>query len=263
MPIKQIKLGVWRILSGKDKMIISKIINMSLIILILLNIVSFILSTIESLNDEFGNLFFLFEVFSVIIFSVEYSLRIWSCTSDERFNNSIAGRIKFIFTPMAVVDFLSIAPFYLPFLGLDLRMVRILRVFRIFRIFKLGRYSASLDLLRKVFIKKKEELLLTTLIMFALLLISSTLIYYAERDAQPEAFANIPQSIWWSIVTLTTVGYGDSSPVTIAGKIIAGLVAVIGIGFFALPVGIFSSGFVEEIQKRKKGEKCPHCGKKL
>jgi voltage-gated potassium channel len=254
---------LWGILTGESNSVLAKAVNYSIITLIVLNVIAFVLSTESSINAKLSKFFDIFEIFSIIIFSIEYFLRILTCPSSDKFQGNFKGRIKFIFTPMAIVDLISILPFYLPFIGIDLRVVRVLRIFRIFRIAKIARYYSSLKLIQRVFRSRKEELLLTSFIMIALLLISATLMYYAEQEAQPNKFASIPEAMWWAVITLSTVGYGDVSPITPMGKIIGGIIAVIGVGLFALPVGIIGSGFLEEIQKGKNNKSCPHCGKEL
>jgi voltage-gated potassium channel len=206
-----------------------------------------------------------FEVVSVFIFTVEYILRLWTCVEQDAFSTPLKGRIKFMFTPLAVVDLLAILPFYLPmFITLDLRFLRILRLFRIFRLLKMARYLEHFSLMAAVVRRKKEELIITLFMAFMLLILSASLIYYAEREAQPQAFSSIPRAMWWSVNTLTTVGYGDVYPVTAAGRLLGGVIALLGIGVFALPAGILGSGFVEELQKKKARElRCPHCGRSL
>jgi voltage-gated potassium channel len=240
-----------------------------MLVLILLNVIAVVFATVQSVNQQFNQFFNWFETFSVIIFSLEYLLRLWSCTSapDRR---PLWGRIKFAFYPMSIIDLLSVLPFYLPFFGLDLRFLRILRMFRVFRLAKIGRYYQSLNLMRNVFASKKEEIVLSATIMGVLLVLSSSLLYYLENEAQPQAFSSIPAAMWWAVTALTTVGYGDIYPITPLGKFVASLIAISGIGMFALPTGIISSGFVEEIQKHKKEHAetpenitCPHCGKKF
>ena len=128
----------------------------------------------------------------------------------------------------------------------------------------MGRYSESIKLFGKVLRAKKEELLIVVFAVFILLTISSSLLYYVEHEAQPEMFSNIPAAMWWGVATLTTVGYGDIYPITPAGKFLGAIISLLGIGLFALPAGILSSGFIEEIRRRKnKIRKCPHCGAKL
>ncbi len=222
-------------------------------ILIVLNVFALILASYQEIALKFGTFFYWFEMVSVIIFTVEYVLRIWSSEK----------RLKFIFSPFGLIDLLAILPFYLPFLfAFDLRILRVLRLFRMLRVLKLGRYSKSLQLINDVLKDTKSELLTTVFVAFVLLVFSSTLMYYVEHDAQPEQFANIGNSLWWAIATLTTVGYGDVYPITALGKFLSAIIALIGIGFVALPTGIISSAFIEKVKDSKQNNgKCPHCGK--
>jgi len=130
------------------------------------------------------------------------------------------------------------------------------------RLLKIGRYSKAMRTLGRVIITKRESLFSALFTVFSLLMISSSLIYYVEHDAQPDRFPNIPASMWWAIITLTTVGYGDIYPVTPLGKILGGGIAMLGLGLVALPAGIIASGFTEEVEKKrmKKSLVCPHCG---
>lgn len=155
-------------------------------------------------------------------------------------------------TPLAMIDLFAILPFYLPMIiPLDLRFIRAVRLFRLFRLFKIGRYSKALSLLKKVLKDKKEELILIIFVVFLLLIIFSSLMYFIEKEAQPEAFSSIPEAMWWGIITLTTVGYGDVYPITPLGKILGALIAFLGIGMFALPAGILGSGLVEVVRKKE------------
>jgi len=151
-----------------------------------------------------------------------------------------------------MIDLFAILPFYLPMIiPLDLRFIRAVRLFRLFRLFKLGRYSKALLLLKKVLKEKKEELILIIFVVILLLIIFSSLMYFIEKEAQPEAFSSIPEAMWWGIITLTTVGYGDVYPITPLGKIIGALIAFLGIGIFALPAGILASGLVEIVRRKE------------
>ena len=232
--------------------------------LIVLNIVALILESYEELNVQYSVFFYYFEVFSVVIFTIEYFIRIW--VSDKTKEDK-KERLNFAFSTLGIIDLIAILPFYLPFIfPIDLRIVRILRLFRLLRIFKLGRYSKSLKTIRYILKETKSELSITVFVTFVLMILSSTLMYYIEHDDQPEQFASIGDSFWWSIATLTTVGYGDVYPVTGLGKLLSGIIALIGIGFVALPTGIISSAFIDKIQSEKKQTKecnCPHCGKNI
>ncbi|MBP2133227.1 voltage-gated potassium channel [Methanomicrobium sp. W14] len=230
---------------------IAAAINMFFIVLIIVSSASVILSSLK--NFENYILFLVIDVVSVLVFTVEYILRLWCCTENRDFRRPFFGRIRYAVTPLAIIDLLAILPFYLPlFIGIDLRILRILRLFRIFRLFKLARYTQSFNLLKKVILHEKEALVMTLFILALVIVIASTLMYYAENSVQPEAFASIPHSMWWAVATLTTVGYGDVYPVTPMGKIMASVIAIAGIGFVALPTGILSSGYIREINCEKE-----------
>lgn len=232
-----------------------------IVALIALNITAVILSTVEPIEQKFSRQFHVFEFFSVVIFTIEYLFRIWTCTINSKYRHPILGRIRFALTPLAIIDLLAILPFFVPLIiSCDLRFLRALRLFRILRLFKLGRYSDALKTVGNVFYAKRGELLITVFIIGILLILSSSLIYYAEREAQPERFSSIPSSVWWSVVTLTTVGYGDVFPMTATGKLFGAVISFLGIGLFALPAGILGAGFLEELRKKKSGSRCPHCG---
>lgn len=254
----------WEIIeAGKAGDTASRVFDVAILALIFLNVVAVIVGSIRSVQERYGAFLNVFETVSVVVFTVEYLARLWSCTVDPRFSGGIRGRIRHALQAMSIIDLLAILPFYLPFLGIDLRSLRVLRLLRVFRVAKVGRYYSSLNLIKHVFQSKKEELVLTSALMGLLLVISSSLLYYCENAAQPEAFSSIPATMWWSIVTLTTVGYGDMYPVTVSGKFCASVIAILGIGMFALPTGILGAGFVEAIQKKKGQQVCPHCGKEL
>ncbi|MGE0132342.1 MAG: ion transporter [Blastocatellales bacterium] len=235
-----------------------------ILILILLNLVAVILGTVKSIEDRFQSALRWFEVFSVAVFTIEYLARLWACVSQSRYSHPVFGRLRFMFRPMAIMDLLAVLPFYLTFFTADLRFVRALRLFRLFRVAKLGRYSSSVRLFGQVFKSKKEELFVTAMMMLLMILMSASFMYFAENEAQPDKFPDIPSTVWWSVMTLTTVGYGDVFPVTPLGRGLAMVIAILGIGMFALPVGIFGAGFVEEIQKQKaRKTTCPHCGEEI
>jgi len=243
---------------------LSKAFDICILSLIFFNVLAVILETVEAIQARHAMFLYRFEVFSVCVFTVEYLARLWSCTADPALRNPLLGRVKFATRAMPLVDLAAILPFYLPFLGLDLRFLRVLRLLRIVRIAKIGRYYAALGVIKSVVISRKESLVLTFVIMLITLLFSACAMYYCEHDAQPDAFPDIPSTMWWSVVTLTTVGYGDVYPVTALGKLFAALIAILGIGMFALPTAILGAGFVEAMsQKKSVQQRCPHCGKEL
>jgi voltage-gated potassium channel len=265
MNINRIKTRVYNILEANHEGgIPGRLLEIFIITLIFLSLITVVLETVEPIYKKNPDFFYDFEAFSVIIFTIEYVLRLWSCTSDSKYKKSVKGRIRFALTPLAIIDLVSILPFYIPMvITLDFRFFRALRLFRIFRILKIGRYFESLRLIGKVFSNKKEELAITVFMVLILLLVVSCLMYFVENQAQPKAFASIPMSMWWGVATLTTIGYGDVYPITPLGKFFGAIISLLGIGLFALPTGILGSGFVEEIQNRKNHKVCPHCGKEI
>lgn len=244
-----------------------KVINIFIITLIVLNVIAVMLETVHPLYEEYKMLFDFFDLFSVIIFTIEYVLRVWSCTHDPRYKGSIKGRLKYIFTFGALVDLVAFLPYYLhAIIGFDLRILRILRLLRFFRLFRLTAYTRSAQMIFNVFRSRKNELILSLVLVLFLIVIASCLLYFAEHlHPENKGFTSIPATLWWAVVTLTTTGYGDMYPVTTIGKIISGMIMLTGVAFFALPAGIITAGFLEEIKfiRKIKGHNCPHCGKPL
>jgi len=211
--------------------------------LILLSIISFTVETLPGLDQKTIVLLNTFELVSVIIFSLEYLIRIY--TSDKK--------LKFIFSFYGIIDLLAILPFYLSF-GFDLRSARILRFLRLFRIIKLVRYNKAISRFSIAFRMIKEELTMFSVVSLILIYISAVGIYYFENAVQPEAFSSIFSSLWWSVVTLTTVGYGDAVPITIGGRIFTFIILMIGLGIIAIPSGMISSALTEarDLERDKK-----------
>ncbi len=243
-----------------------EIFAMLIILLISLNVVALIAGTVEEIHQVSPQAFRIFEIISVAIFTVEYLLRVWSCTVDPRYSHPVLGRLRFAVSPLAMIDLLAVLPFYLVPLanlhGLDLRFLRAARLFA--RVASMSRYSSGVRVLGRVIHNKRSELFTVIMVLSILLLLASSLMFFAESKAQPDKFANIPKAMWWSIITLTTVGYGDVFPVTVVGRLIAGMMAILGIGLFALPAGILGSGFVEEVTKRTSPLRiCPHCNREI
>ena len=233
--------------------------------LIILNVIAVIFETIPGISDPLKEFLKIFEIVSVIIFSIEYILRIYVSDLTHPSNNRIKSAFKFIFSAYGLIDLLAILSFYLPFLiTVDLRFLRILRLMRFMRILKINRYNNSLNLIWTVIKEKKSELAITGFITLLILVMASFLMYDIEGQAQPDKFPNIIASFWWAVATLTTVGYGDVYPITGFGKFVSGFIAISGIGLVALPTGLISAGFMEKIGKSKKEiKKCPHCGKEI
>lgn len=262
----RIKNFVFHLLEVEEKEdLAGKIFNVGLFLLICLNVLAVIVESVQEVSIQYGSIFRIFEIFSVVLFSIEYVLRVWTCNENPRFELGFRGKLHYLFTPMAIIDLISILPFYLPLIiPFDLRFLRALRLIRLIRVFKLTRFNDALLTIIRVIKSKSHELAITVFAVILLLVIFSSLVFLAENDVQPKAFSSIPAAMWWGVVTLTTVGYGDIYPVTPIGKILGAMISLLGIGLFALPAGILGSGFVEEIQRRKKGDAiCPHCGKNI
>lgn len=208
--------------------------------LILLSLASFSIDTLPDLSINFRTFLEIFETISIVIFSIEYLLRVYVSKNP----------LKYIFSFYGIIDILSILPFYLSKF-LDLRFLRAFRIFRIFRALKLMRYNKALNRFRLGFLIVKEEIILFFLVTLVLIFITSAGIYFFENEAQPEVFKSVFHSAWWSIVTLTTVGYGDVYPITLGGKMFTFFVLMIGVGLVTVPAGLVATA----LSKARENEK--------
>ena len=202
--------------------------------LIILSALAVALETVPELKGRFAGAFLGFELFVVAVFAGEYGLRLWASPRPARYAFSFAG----------LVDLLSFLPTLL-FLGTDWQVVRILRLFRLFRLLKLVRFAAASDRLMQAFLRVRDELAIFSALAALTLYLAAVGIYHFEHRAQPEAFGSIPESLWWAVATLTTVGYGDVVPVTAGGRVFTALVLVVGVGIVALPIGLIGSALAE------------------
>jgi len=256
----------------------SRVFDLSIMVFILLS-VSSVFTTTFDLPPEWHEILQRFELISIIVFSVEYLLRIWTADLLYPGTGFFRSRMKYIFSAMALIDLLAILPFYLPMiLPVNLIGIRAVRLVRLLRIFKLNRYSDALSSVWNVFRSKGKEICASLFFVMILLVVASLLIYYAEHDAQPKQFQNAFSGLWWAVATLTTVGYGDIYPITPIGRVLGATIAILGIGMVAVPTSILSAGFVEVLEKDNKSKAdgtdsksdsdspkkyCPHCGKRL
>lgn len=238
----------------RDRAFLSKGVDVFLVGLILLNVAAIILESIEGISAGYHAAFATFEAASVLVFSFEYILRVWSSTEAP---DTLPGegaartRLRFAMTPMAIVDLVAILPFFLQMLlpGFDLRFIRVLRMVRVF---KLTRYSNAITILLQVLAQERKSFGAAFFILTIVTFIASCGIYLFEYKAQPIAFASIPAAMWWAVSTLTTVGYGDVTPITAMGKFFGGIISIIGIGMVALPTGILASGFNDLLRQRER-----------
>ncbi len=263
----KIKQRIYNIINDNDKKnTIGNIFDGIIITLIIINIITVIAETFR-LPESVKNIFNIIEIVSVIIFTAEYILRVWTADLIYKKLNPVKARLKYIFSFMAIIDLLAILPFYIPFIiPVDLRVLRALRIIRLLRIFKVNRYTSALSTIAEVLKRKKSQLISSILVVFLLMIVSSVLMYNIENTAQPDTFKNAFSALWWAVATFTTVGYGDIYPVTVLGKILSAVIAILGIGLVAVPTGIISAGFMEQIEKSDdddKKEYCPYCGHKL
>jgi len=223
-----------------------------LITLIVINVVAVVLESVSLLRVRFAGTFSLIETVSLVVFSAEYLLRVWSIVDNRwhaEYRRPFWGRLRFMLTPMAIIDLLAVAPFWLSMVfPLDLRFLRIMRLLRVL---KLTRYSAATNLLFKVLRDEARVIGAALFILFVMLVVTASATYMAENSAQPDGFGNIPQAMWWAIITVTTVGYGDVVPITPMGKMLGAILGFIGVGFVALPAGILASGFSNALHRRR------------
>ena len=207
--------------------------------LIIFSLLCFTIETLPDLSENSRYILRVSEIITVAIFTIEYFLRI--LVADRK--------LKFIFSFFGLIDLLAILPFYVAS-GIDLRSIRVFRLFRLFRAFKLFRYSKALRRLKGAFIEIKEELILFFIATGFLLYIASVGIYYFENSVQPEQFNSIFHCLWWAVITLTSVGYGDVYPITVGGKIFTSIIALIGIGVVAVPTGLLASALTASIKDK-------------
>jgi len=199
-------------------------------VLILLSVISTSLSTLPNLSKSTQLAIYYFDYSTLIIFTIEYISRIYTAKDKK----------GYVFSFYGVIDFLAILPFFIS-IFIDLRALRILRIFRFIRIFKLARYSDALKRISDAIIKAKEELIISIIALCMLIYFAAYGVYVFEHEVQPKVFASIFDAIWWSIVTITTVGYGDIYPITVGGKIFTFFMMIIGLGLVAVPTGIFAT----------------------
>jgi voltage-gated potassium channel len=225
----------------------SRYFDIALSVLILLNIAALILGTVDRVETRYGAALHAFEVFSVVLFTIEYMLRLWSIVEDPRYSRPVIGRIRWALTGYAIADAIAIVPFYFTIgSGIDLRFVRALRLLRLARVIKLGRYSEGIQALGRVLRTKLPELISATVVLLVMLILSSGALFYAEHDAQPEKFANLPLAIFWAFSVM--VGEVGTIAETTLGRFIVAFIALLGVGLFALPAGILASGLVQVLR---------------
>ncbi|WP_368571159.1 ion transporter [Acinetobacter haemolyticus] len=248
---QQLRQFVYNNLHDDDyKSKVSTCVNYLLISLIIANVAAVLLESVDDLYKLYQPYFNIFENLSILIFSGEYLLRLWSIIEKNPQESAWKQRFRWMKSGEAIIDLMAILPAYLNFfVHLDLRFLRVLRLFRLL---KLTRYFVSLQILLRVIQREKGSFQAVIFILVIMIVMTASGIYVVENQAQPEEFSSIPKAMWWAVVTLTTVGYGDVTPVTNMGKFLGAMITILGVGIAALPAGILASGLANELNLRNQ-----------
>jgi voltage-gated potassium channel len=221
---------------------VARWLNWLLAALIVGNAVAITLETLPSIGADTLRALKWFEAFSTGIFIVEYAARVWTCVEQQRLRHPLWGRLRFMKQPLALLDLIAIVTYWTPW---DLRFLRVVRLVRLLKIFHLYEFEAALERLSVSLERRKELLLVAVVLMGVFVYLASSLLYQIEHARQPDVFSSVPATFWWAVVTFNTIGYGDMVPLTSAGRLVAGLVSVFGVGVFALPTAIVIAAIIE------------------
>jgi voltage-gated potassium channel len=227
--------------------------DIAILLLVAINVVSLMLDSVDAFSMRYSALLEGIELVSVVIFTIEYFMRLWVSVEAPMEAGNARKRIAYAFSFMALIDLFSILPFYLTFLPVSLQFLRAIKIIRVFRVLKIGRYSNSLGTIIRVFRKKRSQLFISLLIIFLMLIVVSNIMYEIEHRVQPDVFSNSFRAMWWGIVTLTGVGYGDMVPMTGLGRFIGGLIALLGLITIAMPIAILGAAYVEDAENKRRG----------
>jgi voltage-gated potassium channel len=253
---------LFSLLEEPEKSRYSYALNIFIYTLILISIIALMVSTIAEYNEKYSYILTLIQHIIMPLFVIEYGLRIYAAGSLKKYRG-FKGILKYMTSAYAIIDLIVIIPYL--FVGFDFNnaFIRSLRFFRIFRLFRMKKQAEFVKVISQILSSKKEEFIVLLFCTLAIILFLSFIVFEAEHNAQPEVFTNIPQTLWWAVATLTTVGYGDMFPITTLGKFITAIVSILGIAFIAIPGGIFASEFVNVYSKRKlqrkSNKKCLQC----
>lgn len=265
----KIKSKVFDLLDKSEQNgLMERLVELFILVLIVMNVLAVIID--PSIRSESGkNILKCFENFSIVVFTLEYLMRLWIADIAYPEKKKWRARVSFVLSGMALIDLAAILPFYIPFLiPIDLRVLRMLRLFRLFRVLKVSRYTNALTAVYRVIKSKADQLASSVFVILVLIVMSSVLMYNVESAVQPDKFSDVFDAMWWAVATLTTVGYGDIYPVTALGRILSAIIAILGIGIVAIPTGIVASGFMEQVQHKSQDAQdrkthCPYCGHSL
>ena len=226
--------------------------------LIVVNCLALSIETVASIYADYGGFFQWLEVASTGIFAVEYFLRCWVCVEQPQFSEPFSGRLRYATSPLAVLDFLAILAFFAP---IDLRFLRVFRLTRLLRVLHLELFNRSMHAIFDAIRRRRHLLYVSVAMMATAVYCTAVLLYTVEHAAQPTKFSSIPETVWWAVVTLTTIGYGDIVPVTAAGKALTSVIAIFGIGIFALPTAILTAAILDA--GHPLSARCPHCNHEI
>jgi voltage-gated potassium channel len=227
-------------------------VNSALVVLIIFAVVAAVIETEPLISGGQEILFRSIEVVLGAIFLTEYVARVWTAVENSRFAGERFARLRYMVTPIAIIDLLAILPALFAFGGASSLVLRFFRVLRMLRLAKLGRTSRAWQHIKSATYERRHEFGLILGLLGITILVSASLLYWAEAEAQPDKFGSIPRAIWWAIVTLTTVGYGDTFPVTALGRTLAGFIAIAGVCMIALPTGVFAASFADAMQRHRE-----------
>ena len=250
-PRRTLRRRVYELLDPSIQTFWDRVVHNALIGLVLVNVGAVVLESVPRIEARYAKAFEAIEVVSLVVFTVEYLLRLWTAVEDIPLSDRspLAARLAWARSPAALVDLVAILPFYL--LLFDQADLRVFALLRLLRFFKLARYSSGLTSLIEAIYAERHALVASLLILGGLVLTMATLMHLAEGSVQPDRYGTIPDAMWWAVITLTTVGYGDVVPITPLGKVIAGLTAIMGFALLALPIGIIATSFSEVIHRRE------------
>lgn len=233
----------------------ARYVNFLLALLIVVNALAVAAESMPGLRARWGREFSWLEMVSTLLFAVEYLLRLWTCVEQQQLSRPLRGRLRYAVQPLAVLDLLVVVTHWTP---LDLRFLRVARLVRLLKVLHLFEFDAALQRLAASLQRRRELLIVSVALMAVCVYVSSALLYQVEHTRQPDVFSSIPATFWWACMTFTTVGYGDMTPITVAGRIFAALISVFGIGVFALPAAIVTAAIIES--SATHDHVCESCG---
>jgi len=231
---------------------INRYIDSLVILTVLVSVVCIILETVQDINNSWTREFHILDLMTIFIFSIEYVARVYSCCELEYYRSPIKGRIKYMLSASALVDLLAIFPFYYALFNNKTLDLRFLRIFRLTRLLKLTRYTCTLNTLIKAVQREQYVLYAAAFMMILMIILTASLGYLFEHEAQPDKFESIPTSMYWAVITLASVGYGDITPITPLGRMMTVVVSFVGIGIFAIPAGLMASSFTDQLRLDRK-----------